>query len=189
MSFTKAVWSPTPTRGTHIHPDNKYKMSEISPVWSTWRCVYVQHSVYRAHIRCKNTVLLVTWQVAQFQEDALVHFLCNPSHFGAHVTYEEEANGAGAHYDLGYPESRVPAVLFGDGAEGETCHKSPNCNKSNCFFWVNVGILQSESRMLWLVMSFCGLPFAISATTAWDVPQKFEGALSLAITPNKAMGP
>lgn len=88
----------------------------------------VQSRIWR-----KNKVLLVTWQVAQFQEDALVHFLCDPSHFGAHVTYEEEANGAGAHYDLGYPESHVPAVLFGDGAEGETCHKSPNCNKNNCF--------------------------------------------------------
>jgi len=33
------------------------------------------------------------------------------------------------------------------------------------------------------------LPFAIRATTACEVPQKFEGALSLAITPNKAIGP
>lgn len=33
------------------------------------------------------------------------------------------------------------------------------------------------------------LPFAIRATMACDVPQKLEGALSLAITPNKAIGP
>lgn len=33
------------------------------------------------------------------------------------------------------------------------------------------------------------LPLAIRATTAWEVPQKREGALSLAITPIKATGP
>lgn len=33
------------------------------------------------------------------------------------------------------------------------------------------------------------VPFAIRATMACDVPQKLEGALSLAITPNKAIGP
>lgn len=38
--------------------------------------------------------------------------------------------------------------------------------------------------------TFCAdLPFAIRATMACDVPQKLEGALSLAITPNKAIGP
>lgn len=41
------------------------------------------------------------------------------------------------------------------------------------------------------VVQLCSaaLPLAMSATTAWEVPQKFEGALSLAITPNKAIGP
>ena len=34
-----------------------------------------------------------------------------------------------------------------------------------------------------------GLPLAIRATTAWDVPQKLDGALSLAITPMRAIGP
>lgn len=33
------------------------------------------------------------------------------------------------------------------------------------------------------------VPFAISATMACDVPQKFDGALSLAITPKSAIGP
>ncbi len=51
--------------------------------------------------------------------------------------------------------------------------------------------------ILWSILfnAFChetvpaDLPFAIRATMACDVPQKLEGALSLAITPNKAIGP
>lgn len=54
-----------------------------------------------------------------------------------------------------------------------------------------------KCMVIWSILlhAFCHktiaayLPFAIRATMACDVPQKLEGALSLAITPNKAIGP
>lgn len=60
------------------------------------------------------------------QEGTLVRFLCDPSHFSAHVTHQEEANGGGGHDHLGYPESHVPAVLLGDSAEGKPRHEGPD---------------------------------------------------------------
>lgn len=72
----------------------------------------------------------ITLAVVPRQEATLVHFLCDPSHLGAHVAYEEEANGGAGHYDLSNPESRVPAVLFGNSAEGKSCHESPHWNKT-----------------------------------------------------------
>lgn len=67
-----------------------------------------------------------------FQEDTLVHFLCDASHFGSHVAYEEEANGGRGHYHLGYPEGHVPAVMFGNSAEGKPRHERPHCNRTKC---------------------------------------------------------
>lgn len=64
--------------------------------------------------------------------DALVHFFCNPAHFGAHVAYQKKANGGDGHYDFSNPEGHVPTVLFGNGAKGKASHESPNCNKDNC---------------------------------------------------------
>lgn len=111
-------------------------MSEISLfsgfVWSNWSCINVQYSVYRAVNSARTQSVWShnrTSTVGSFQEDTLVHFLCDPSHFGAHVAYKEEANGGDSHYHLGYPESHVPAVLFGNSAEGKPRHKSPHCDK------------------------------------------------------------
>lgn len=54
---------------------------------------------------------------------------------------------------------------------------------------VNAGTPRLVIQMFLMVGWVCSLPLAIRATTAWEVPQKLEGALSLAITPNKAIGP
>lgn len=64
--------------------------------------------------------------VGSIQDDALVRFLCKPSHLGAHVAQKEEADGGNRHDDLSNPEGRVPAVLLGNGAEGKARHKSSN---------------------------------------------------------------
>lgn len=65
------------------------------------------------------------------QRDTLVHFFCNPAHFGAHVANQEEAKSGGGHDDFSNPESHVPTVLFGNGAKGKARHESSNCNKDN----------------------------------------------------------
>lgn len=95
----------------------------------------MQFYVYRGVDGSKTQSVLSrnrTSTVGSFQEDILVHFLVDPSHFGAHVACQEEANGGDAHCHFSYPESHVPAVVFGNGAEGKTCHKSAHCNKSEC---------------------------------------------------------
>lgn len=69
----------------------------------------------------------------------LVHFLCDPSHFGAHVTYKEESDGGDAHYHLSYPERHVPAVLLGNSAEGQPCHESSHCNKKKACVFISKG--------------------------------------------------
>lgn len=61
--------------------------------------------------------------------DTLVHFFCNPAHFGAHVADQKEANSGGGHDDFSNPESHVPTVLFSNSAKGKTSHESSNCNK------------------------------------------------------------
>lgn len=68
------------------------------------------------------------------EEESLVRLLRAASHLGAHVAYEEEAHGGDGHDDLGDPERHVPAVLFGDGAEGKPRHESPHCHKKRACF-------------------------------------------------------
>lgn len=45
----------------------------------------------------------------------------------------------------------------------------------------------------WVLFVFWGnryyLPLAMRATMAWEVPHRLAGALSLAMTPNRAIGP
>lgn len=116
------------------------------------------------------------------QRDTLVHFFSNPAHFGAHVANKEEAHSGCGHDDFSNPESHVPTVLFGNSAEGKTRHESSNWNTDNL-------VKPHESLTILILVFRKDLPFAINATTAWEVPQKLDGALSLAITPNKAIGP
>lgn len=48
-----------------------------------------------------------------------------------HVAQKEEADRGDGHNDFGHPERRVPAVLFGDSVEWESCHKSSDCRNRN----------------------------------------------------------
>lgn len=138
-----------------------------------WTYTNVQRSLWRA------VKSMRTWKVVH-----LVHFLRDSAHFSAHITYEEEADCGDSHCDLCDPEGRVPAVLFRNCAEGESSHKSPHWNKTSHMKWSTLkGWKEGDTCQMH------NLPFAISATMEWQVPQNFEGALSLAITPNKAVGP
>lgn len=92
----------------------------------------MQYSAYKAvdsagtpSVWSHNT----TSTAGSFQENTSVHFLSNASHFCAYVAYKEEANGGGGHDHLSYPESHVPAMLFGNGAEWKPRRKSPHCNE------------------------------------------------------------
>ena len=93
---------------------------------------FVYRGVVMVQKHCSSCHITGLQQFGSFQEDTLVNFLVDPSHFGAHVAYQEEANGGDAHCHFSYPESHVPAVSFGNGAEGKTCHKSPHCNTREC---------------------------------------------------------
>lgn len=74
-------------------------------------------------------LLTITINLAQSQKNALVIFLGDSSHSGVHVAQKKEANCGENHYEFSNPEGRVPAVLFSNRVEGESCHKSSDCRK------------------------------------------------------------
>lgn len=84
---------------------------------------------------------------------------CASAHPGAHVAQKEEADGGSDHDELSHPEGRVPAVLFGDGVEGEPCHKRSHCNQKDKESKAKTGASIQAA-------TFVSLPLAISATTA-----------------------
>lgn len=88
----------------------------------------MQYSVYRAFNSAKTQSVWSHNRTLTVGSDILVSFLCNPSHFGAHVAYKEEPDSCDGHYHLSHPERHVPAVSFGNSAEGKPCHESPHCN-------------------------------------------------------------
>lgn len=110
--------------------------------WSNWSRIYVQYCVYSA-LTGAETQVRYRKRTPTPGSSTLVHFLGDPSHLGAHVTYEEEADCCDGHYHLSHPESHVPAVFFGNSAEGKPCHESPHWNtrKMDCCqcFYITLG--------------------------------------------------
>lgn len=74
-------------------------------------------------------LLTITINLARSQKNALVIFLGDSSHSGVHVAQKKEADCGENHYEFSNPEGRVPAVLFSNRVEGESCHKSSDCRK------------------------------------------------------------
>ncbi len=63
--------------------------------------------------------------------EGLVHLFSHMAHFCAHVTHKEETNCCYSAGDLCYPECRVPAVPFGNGAEWQASDECTNWKKKN----------------------------------------------------------
>lgn len=56
----------------------------------------------------------------------LVHLFRHTTHFCAHVTHKKETHCCNRAGDLCYPECRVPAVAFGNGAEWQAGNECTN---------------------------------------------------------------
>lgn len=66
------------------------------------------------------------WRASGASHSALVCFLGHAAHFGPDVSQQEEPDGCHGTGDLCYPEGRLPAMVFGDGAERQTGQEATN---------------------------------------------------------------
>lgn len=55
--------------------------------------------------------------------------LGHPAHLGADVPEEEEGSRAGCADYFSHPEGYAPAVVLGDGAEGQPSQKATHCRE------------------------------------------------------------
>lgn len=58
--------------------------------------------------------------------DVLICLLGDLAHLCLNVAQQEESNSGDAADDLCYPEGRFPAVVLGDGAEGQPGQETTN---------------------------------------------------------------
>lgn len=66
------------------------------------------------------------------RSEALIRLLGRSAHLRLDVAQQEEPNGGGAAEDLSHPEGRFPAVVLGDGAEGQPRQETADWGENTC---------------------------------------------------------
>ncbi len=119
----------------------------------------------------------------------LVHLFSHVAHFCAHVTHKEETNCCYSAGDLCYPECRVPAVPFGNGAEWQASNECTNWKKTTIRnLWLYI---MEHFILVHFVMKQFLQMYHLPSELQWHVMshRNWRGRFHSQSPPNKAIGP